>query len=191
MDFNLYDFYRDIKGKRIIFCYSGPIAHVGLEGVAQTLRRNLEMEQNNGNATQAVFSVFIEQMQNVLNYSAERPGPSDAENADGAAPDLRVGIVIVGMDDDGYCILCGNNIHNRDRERIAARIDEIRNLDKNELKALYKERRRQTSEPGSKGAGLGLIEMARKAGNPSTIRSRALTTRFRFSASKSSCAGRI
>ena len=166
MDFNLYDFYRDIKGKRIIFCYSGPIAHVGLEGVAQTLRRNLEMEQNNGNATQAVFSVFIEQMQNVLNYSAERPGPSDAENADEAAPDLRVGIVIVGMDDDGYCILCGNNIHNRDRERIAARIDEIRNLDKNELKALYKERRRQTSEPGSKGAGLGLIEMARKAGKP-------------------------
>jgi hypothetical protein len=166
VNFNLYDFYRDIKGKRIISCYSGPIAHVGLEGIAQALRRNLEMEHNNGNSTQAVFSVFIEQMQNVLNYSAERPGHTAAETGDETGPDLRVGIVLVGQEDDGYFILCGNNIYDLDKERIAARIEEVRNLGKDELKTLYKERRRQTPEQGSKGAGLGLIEMARKAGKP-------------------------
>jgi hypothetical protein len=50
--------------------------------------------------------------------------------------------------------------------RIREKIEGIRNLSKEELKLLYRERRRQAPEPGSKGAGLGLIEMARKAGKP-------------------------
>jgi hypothetical protein len=161
MDLDLYDFYRDLKAKRIIFCYSGPIAHVGLEGIAQTLRRNLEMEEPRNGAIQAVFSVFVEQMQNVLNYSAEPAGPdSDPDHA------LRVGIVAVGLEEEGYFIYCGNRIGNADRERVRERIEEIRNLSKEELKLLYRERRRQAPEPGSKGAGLGLIEMARRAGRP-------------------------
>lgn len=161
MEFDLYNFYRDIKSKRIIFCYSGPVAQVGLEGIAQTLRRNLVLEETSNNATHAVFSIFIEQMQNVLNYSAERPCQDpDPEK------DLRVGMVIVGRDPDGFFIYCGNRVHNDDIKRLKNRIEEIRHLDKEELKALYKMRRRQTSEPGSKGGGLGLIEMARKAGKP-------------------------
>jgi hypothetical protein len=161
MDFDLYDFYRNIKAKRIIFCYSGPIAHVGLEGIAQTLRRNLEMDEAGNGAVQAVFSVFVEQMQNVLNYSTE---PSELDPDPDHA--LKMGIVAVGLDGEGYFIYCGNRIGNADMGRIREKIEGIRNLSKEELKLLYRERRRQAPEPGSKGAGLGLIEMARKAGKP-------------------------
>ena len=46
------------------------------------------------------------------------------------------------------------------------KLDQIRNMDKEELRALHKERLRLGPEEGSKGAGLGLMEIARRASKP-------------------------
>ncbi len=175
MELDLYDFYKTIKAKGIIFSYSGPVAHAGLEGIAQTLRRNLEMEEAGHNATQAVFSVFIEQMQNILNYSAEHP-----KLADNDAESLRVGIIVVGVEEDNYFVYCGNRVLQADVANLKKRIELIRMMNKDELKSFYKERRRMEPEPGSKGAGLGLIEMARKAGQPIDFDFSAIDERFSF-----------
>ncbi|ATW24662.1 SiaB family protein kinase [Candidatus Formimonas warabiya] len=162
MQINLYDFYEDLKTKNMLFCYSGPIAQTSIEGVSQTLRRNLEYEDAGNSAAQAVFSIFIEQVQNILNYSAEKL--DDDRESDS---ELRVGIVAIGHEDDhNYFIYCGNRVYNRDIDPLRDRIESIRHLNKDQLKVLYKERRRMDPEPGSKGAGLGLIEIARKAGKP-------------------------
>lgn len=161
MNWDLYDFYQEAKGKDVIFYYCGPIAHAGIEGVAQTLRKNLEYEEAGNLTAQSVFSVFIEQMQNILNYSAEKVPPNEAmEN------ELRVGVVVIGHEQKGYFILCGNKIYNSDIPRLREKLEQIRNMSKEELKTLYKERRRMEPEPASKGAGLGLIEMARKGSEP-------------------------
>lgn len=160
MDLSLYNFYRELKMKRILFCYSGPMAQASIEGVGSTLRRNLEFEESGKMTQMAVFSTFIEQVQNVLNYSAEKLGAeTDSE--------LRVGITVVGHDDSGnYCVYCGNRVYNTDIDRIGKAIETLRNLNKDELKVLYKERRRGDPAGNSKGAGLGLIEMARRALTP-------------------------
>ena len=161
MKLNLYDFYQEAKGKNIIFYYCGPVAHASIEGVAQTLRKNLEYEEAGNLTSQAVFSVFVEQMQNILNYSAERLaniGASDNE--------LRVGVVVIGHEGSGYFILCGNKIFNDDIPSLSEKLELIRHMSKDELKVLYKERRRMEPSPDSKGAGLGLIEMARKGTEP-------------------------
>jgi hypothetical protein len=52
---------------------------------------------------------------------------------------------------------------------IKDQVDELRSLGPDELKALYKERRKNPPPEGSRGAGLGLIEMARKASRPIEI----------------------
>ncbi|HVI41693.1 MAG TPA: SiaB family protein kinase [Anaerovoracaceae bacterium] len=161
MKLDLYDFYQDAKGKNVIFYYCGPIAHASIEGVAQTLRKNLEYEEAGNLTAQSVFSVFIEQMQNILNYSAERVANSEA-----AENELRVGVVVIGHEQKGYFILCGNKVYNRDIQGLTDKLELIRHMNKEELKALYKERRRMDPAPESKGAGLGLIEMARKGTDP-------------------------
>lgn len=161
MSLNLYDFYQDAKGKNVIFYYCGPVAHASIEGVAQTLRKNLKYEEAGNLTSQSVFSVFIEQMQNILNYSAERlVSPEDTDN------DLRVGVVVIGHEQKGYFILCGNKVYNADIPRLTEKLESIRHMSKDELKALYKERRRMAPDADSKGAGLGLIEMARKGTEP-------------------------
>jgi len=161
MKLDLYDFYQQAKGKNVIFYYCGPVAHASIEGVAQTLRKNLEYEEAGNLTAQSVFSVFIEQMQNILNYSAERiPNHETAEN------ELRVGVVVIGHENKDYFILCGNRVCNSDIQGLTDKLEQISHMNKEELKALYKERRRMDPAPESKGAGLGLIEMARKGTAP-------------------------
>lgn len=161
MELNLYDFYQDAKKKNVIFYYCGPIAHTSIEGVAQTLKKNLQYEEAGNLTSQSVFSVFIEQMQNILNYSADKLNANDSEDSE-----LRVGAVMICHEKNGYYILCGNKVYNSDIPGLTDKIESIRYLSKDELKALYKERRRMEPLPESKGAGLGLIEMARKATEP-------------------------
>ena len=45
-------------------------------------------------------------------------------------------------------------------------LSRIREMSKDELKALYKEQLRADPEEGSKGAGLGFMEIARRASKP-------------------------
>lgn len=162
MEFSVYQLYTELKMKRINFCYSGPIGQASIEGVGNTLRQNLQYDEASTVASLSVFSIFIEQVQNVLNYSAEKLSRlDDLEN------ELRVGVVVIGREEnDDYFVYCGNKVFNSDIARIKAKIDEIKDLSKDELKILYKERRKREPDEGSKGAGLGLIEMARKAGKP-------------------------
>jgi hypothetical protein len=163
MNYSLYEFYQEVKLKQIMFFYCGPIAQISIEGASYTLRKNLEFEDASNLTSQAVFSIFIEQAQNILNYSAEKLGhkSEDMEN------ELRIGVVAIGRNEDGhYYISCGNRIYNQDIDRLRETIESVRFLNKDELKALYKERRRKEPDPGSKGAGLGLIEIARKADKP-------------------------
>lgn len=162
MELSLYDLYKDFKSKNILLCYSGPIAQASIEGVGDTLRRNLEFEAAGSAITLSVFSIFIEQVQNVLNYSAEKLS-RDEPNEMG----LRVGVVVIGHEETGdYFVYCGNRVFNRDISKMKESIELVGDLNKDELKALYKERRRMDKQPGSKGAGLGLIEMARRSSAP-------------------------
>ncbi|MDF2540524.1 MAG: hypothetical protein K0S47_242 [Herbinix sp.] len=162
MEMSLYQLYKDLKVNKIMLCYCGAIAQASIEGVGDTLRKNMELEETSNAMAMTVFSIFIEQVQNVLNYSAEKIKKDQEDEKE-----LRIGIVVIGREESGnYFIYCGNRILKQDVERISANLEFLKKLSKEELKALYKERRRMEGEPGSKGAGLGLIEMARRSSEP-------------------------
>ncbi len=158
-----------------MFYYCGPVAHAGIEGVAHTLKKNLEYEEAENFTASAVFSVFIEQMQNVLNYSAERL-PQDEPDQNG----ISIGVMVIGHEENGYYILCGNRVYNVDIPRLRSKLETIQGMSKEELKNLYKERRRMEPESESKGAGLGLIEMARKGKRPMEYRFVPIDDEFSF-----------
>lgn len=173
--FNLYNFYNNIKKERIVFCYSGPISQATIEGIGSTLRLDLKMEEADMSSSQKIFSIFIEQMQNVLNYSEDK-----IINDKEMEKELRIGVLVIGQEDDSFYVYCGNKIYNEDVEKIQSRIDEISVLNAEELKALYKKRRKCEVEEGSKGAGLGLIEMARKSGRPIECSFKKIDDKFSF-----------
>ena len=161
MPFNVHQFYVDLNQRGIIFSFSGPISQEVIEGIGGTLKQKMEVEDADLNTSQKVFSIFIEQMQNVVNYSADRVILEERSEGE-----IRKGVLIVGKENSHYYVLCGNKIKNESQESIREQLDLLAKLDKDELKKMYRERRKKTSENNAKGSGLGFIEMARKSTGP-------------------------
>lgn len=159
---NMLEYYKMLRDNNVSIIYNGPIWADGVEGLGQTLRKRLEIEDLPITISQSVFSVFVEQMQNILHYSAEtetfRKGDSGEEYH------VAAGVFIMGEIGDKYFIQCGNKVESRRMEAIRERIEYLNTLDKDGLRKYYKERiRAENDNPESKGAGIGLIEIARRA----------------------------
>ena len=153
-------FYHQLQDKGIIFSFSGPMSQSLLEGIGQTLKQKMSLEEMNKNIVQKVFSVFVELMQNIINYSAQRITSDEAEQ------EISYGLLIVGKEDEHFYIISGNYIQKEQEGNLREKLAQIKEMDKDELKQLYKQQRRLQADDASKGAGLGFIEMARKASRP-------------------------
>ncbi|MBF0471485.1 MAG: hypothetical protein HQL48_08925 [Gammaproteobacteria bacterium] len=155
MNEGLYQFKQRLNNEGVIFCYSGPITQELTEVIGHVIRTKPEINQDRPNLSLKVFSVFVEMVQNVLNYSETLTEEHHHEE--------REGVVVVGRDEKGYYVLCGNQIDPASVERITKRLETLQQMDKDALRKHYKEQRRKDPDEFSKGAGLGFIEIARKA----------------------------
>jgi len=148
--------------------YNGPMWDDGVRGLAEMVKTHLSHDQIKGSASKAIFSVFVEQVTNMLMYSAEKeqyPTPPDNELVD-----VPMGMVIMGNKTDKrdtFFVQTKNAVRNENISFLTEKIDHLNSLDKNELRQYYKERMRADNDnPESQGAGLGLIEIARRATAP-------------------------
>lgn len=159
---NILGYYNLIKDNGITIIYNGPIWSEVVEDIGTTLKKRLEIDELPLSISQSVFSVFVEQMYNILHYSAEKDQFSCG--ASGKDFDVATGVFILGSKEKKYFIQCGNKIKNSQMRLIKERIDYLNTLDKPGLRKFYKERLKAENEnPESKGAGIGLIEIARRA----------------------------
>ena len=158
-DLDLFGLRDTFTAKGIVICFNGPFSRSIIEELGNAVRRYMEQAESARSTTGDVFSVFIEQAQNVRNY-LNMKGGSDAPAL------LQSGTVVIAREGENYVIACGNVVENEDLPSLTARMDQVRNLDKVALKALFKEQMRKPRQEGALGAGLGLIDMARKAKQP-------------------------
>jgi Family of unknown function (DUF6272) len=151
----------------VIFAYSGYVTEPVLSGVGEALKQKLTIDDADTKTLRSVFAVFVEQMQNIIRYSAEKaqshpPSSSPASEL----MEIRYGILTIGKEGSDYVVCAGNLVVRSDVDRLNAKLSKIRDLSKDELKTLYKEQLRAEPEMGSKGAGLGFMEIARRASKP-------------------------
>jgi len=153
-----------IKDSSIYIMYSGPMWYDGIRGISEMVKSQLEGEKLPGSAAKAIFSVFIEQVTNMLMYSAEKDHLIKHDNNHA---DVSTGILALGVKNRTYFIQTGNAIKMENAAFIRERIDYLNTLNKKEIRQFYKEKLREENEnTGSKGAGLGLIEIAKRATAP-------------------------
>jgi hypothetical protein len=164
MKFDVREYSKMLDENRIHLIYSGPIWPDGVDGIAEMLIKRLELDEIPLHASQSVFSIFVEQINNMLMYSADKEQRNSPE---GGKIELSKGIFIVGLQDKTYFIQSGNVVSDSNAELLKKRIDYLNTLDKNELRQFYKQQMRSENDnPESKGAGLGLTEIARRASGP-------------------------
>ncbi|MEI6985700.1 MAG: SiaB family protein kinase [Rhodospirillaceae bacterium] len=143
----------------VLFCYYGYITEDVLVSIGDAVRDKLALENTEQQVARGLFSIFVEQVQNIIRYSVERHEGELNERT----VDLHHGMLAVGKIDGYYYILCGNAISNCDAPRLRDGLDHIKSLDRKELKALHKEVLKGKTPEGSKGAGVGFIDIARLA----------------------------
>ncbi len=159
---NLYNFKTELNQRGIFFCFSGPISQELLVEIGDTLKNKMRLEDTSSSTVFNVFAMFVEQVQNIIHYSAEKIPLNEPEKAE-----LSSGIVVVGYENEHYYVLCGNMIECKTVDRLREKLTALQNMSKDELKRYYKEqRKKKVPEEDSRGAGLGFIELARKAVKP-------------------------
>jgi len=160
MEMNLLDLQKILQKYGALISFSGRFTQAVIEELGDAVKKYLETEAISQNDTYNVFSVFIEQTQNIKNYSSQRSGLPMGDKI------ANSGIITIGKSEDGYFVSSGNVIENKDIPILIARLNEIAMQDKAGLKKLYKEQMKKPIPPDSTGAGLGLIDMARRAKRP-------------------------
>ena len=147
----LFESYADLNDQKILMFFKGAVSQETMVDLGSFLRSSLCGSKKIRN----IFSVFIEMSHNIRHHSVERD-----ENHVG------IGMFMIQQTDDGYTLSSGNPIPRAKCAAIRAKIDHLRELDRDGLRKLYKEHRRTGENRTQKGAGLGLIEMAKKSDFP-------------------------
>ncbi len=159
MTMNLFHLRENLGDAGALITFSGSFSHSLLEELGIAVRKYLEGDQVQKSAMMNVFSVYIEASQNVRNYTAN--ALEDCDSKIGGSS-----ILVIAKRDEHYEVNAGNMIKAADVAGLRSRLEEIRPLDKQGLKVLYKEQLRKERTESSSGAGLGLIDMARRSSAP-------------------------
>ncbi|NPA68305.1 MAG: DUF1987 domain-containing protein [Chlorobi bacterium] len=151
-----YRLFESIQGSNMEYTYRGSFTTKVTDTILALAETNLANENIEKKIRKRVFFIIVEGLQNVTRHQSS----TESDELAGYP-----GLFVVQYKPDGYYITTGNLIKIEHEKNIQKLIDKINSLDKDELKkySLEKLDEGKFSEKG--GAGLGLIEIARKSGN--------------------------
>jgi hypothetical protein len=143
----------------IVLAYKGEISSELLESVYAMMDNHFEEKNIPDSQKKKIFRVLVESLQNVLHHQSV---PGVSENITGAF----TGFVIKADGDGQYSIVTGNLVRNEIMGSLQDKIDEVNALSPVELRDHYKRSLAESEFSEKGGAGLGIIDMVRKSGNP-------------------------
>lgn len=157
-DLDLLSIREQFNKEQILLCFNGPITRSLIEEIGNALKNYLQANEAEPSAAMDVFGTYIEMTQNIRHYASSK-GYNEIE---GSAT-----IVVARQDDNHYAILAGNLVERADGLALSQRVAELAAMDKSELKSAYKQQLRKPRDKDAvTGAGLGLLDIARKSARP-------------------------
>lgn len=156
-----YEFKNGLTSKGIILSYTGYVSEKILFALGEAIKHKMAQEEIGRGVTNKVFSIFVEQVQNIIRYSEDK-----IPDNEGAEVIMRSGVITVGREGERFFVVCGNVVSSESMTKLRARLDYLAGLDKTQLKAYYKEKLKEGPDEDSQGAAVGLIEIARRSSEP-------------------------
>ncbi|WP_448518650.1 SiaB family protein kinase [Rhodoflexus sp.] len=153
---NARDFCEQFQSQDIIMSYKGNANGDLLNNLIDVVQAKLAEIEPKSSVKKRVFNILVEVLQNIYHHCGHLPleAFSDAEG---------VTFVLAKYQQD-YYIIAGNYILNKEVPVLKARLDLINSLSAEKLKQVYMETLGNGVISDKGGAGLGLIEIARKSG---------------------------
>lgn len=152
----VFELFEDMQRNNLNYIYRGLFTQSITDNIlllTETCLNNIGEDQK---IKKRIFTILVEGLQNVTRH----------QEIDGKEATLnQAGIFIIQTQGDRYYITTGNPILKENIPTLTRQLEKINGLDPDALKDFYKEVLNDNIISNKGGAGLGLIEMARKSGN--------------------------
>lgn len=146
-----------MEKNNILLSFKGAISDDLVAAIVALVEKKLKLKDESPKIRKKVFNILIECLQNLYHHNVQFNSEGDE---DGAV------VVMIAKNVEGYSIVTGNLIDDVKVESFKAKLEEINSLDKEGLKQLYKTVLTEGKYSDTGGAGLGLIDIGRKSGEP-------------------------
>ncbi len=154
-----YDLFKRVGSDDFEYIYRGSFSQNLTRKILALAESNLQKLVDKSSLQNRIYFIMVEGLQNVTRHQ------DVADDESTTLVDDYSGIFAIQKRGNRYLITTGNLIVNNKVDSLKQKLERVNSLDREELKQLHKEIL-STGELSDKGgAGLGLIEMARKSGN--------------------------
>lgn len=148
------------------YIYRGSFNDDITDSILEVTETSLKSDDHSSKIKKRVYAIMVEGLQNITRHQ-------DAIQE--FTPEHK-SLFIIQRFKDRYFITTGNIIESKHINNIKRLIKKINSLSKEELKVYYKKVLEEGSLSEKGGAGLGLIEMAKKSGNRLSFHFKTIST---------------
>lgn len=147
---NIYD---EMTNNGFSLVYFGEFSHDITMMFTSMAENDMDKRSEEKVIKKKVFHVLVEILQNLNRHSDEM---NDAK--------IGNGLFIIGMKDDIYYIISSNKVSAKHKDSLEIALKQVNAASRPELKEMYKKQIKEGKLSDKGGAGLGLIDIARKSG---------------------------
>ncbi len=169
---DIQSYYQKMQSNSIIMSYKGAASNDLLTSILAIAQTNLAEIENKSVIKKRVFTILVEILQNIYHHFEEI-------EADDLHEDDSI-IFILSRIDDHYVIITGNYVAKGDIDALKGRIDEVNSMNAEQLKEKYREKLNTGTVSAKGGAGLGIIDIARKSGSKLEYSFREYSSKYSF-----------
>jgi Family of unknown function (DUF6272) len=154
-EFSIFDYYAITRKPSVVICYRGPVSDVILREISKDIRAKFS---DNIKLSRKIFAIYMELAQNILYYSSEKINLNDRKDS--------IGTILLTQNGEFYFFSFGNLVENKYLEELVESCEIINTMDRDELREYKREQRSSPRKERSKGAGIGLIQVALTSRHP-------------------------
>jgi uncharacterized protein DUF6272 len=154
LDFG-FDLFQGMQKNNLDYIYRGLFTQNITDNIISLAEINLDKAGESSKIKKRVFSIMVEGLQNITRHQEEEL----------LEKYRRSGIFVIQKQLNNYYVTTGNMVIKDAINSLTGQLNKINSLEKDELKIYYKKVLNDNIISSKGGAGLGLIEMARKSGN--------------------------
>lgn len=140
--------YNGLFEQNIMLLYKSDFSQDGMLPIVDMMEDNLSRIAASKLLQKKVMYVLVELFQNIIKHAATEAGRQE-------------GVLLISGLDGGFELCTGNFVNRKDMLALSHHLDKLNQMNKQELKELYRKEITQAHTGSKGGAGLGLIETAR------------------------------
>ncbi len=178
---HLFGFDRIMTEKELLLVYRDEMTSETTNDLLAIAEIKMNGSQGEKKLIRRVFNVLVECVQNIVNHAD--PSPIAKLN--------KAAILVIGQGVDHYFIITGNLIRNDRIENLKEIIDLINGLSPEVVRDYYTEKMRIAEFSAKGGAGLGLLDIARRSGRKMEYDFRQIDNEFSYFSFKANIAFKL